>query len=431
MNKVVKNASWIIGIRIVQSLLSFIIGSITARYLGPANYGVIGYAQSIVAFVTPVVQLGLTAILVQEIICHPADEGKILGTAQVMSAVSAIFCIIGVISFAILANAGENETIIICALYSVVLLCQSFELIQYWFQAKYLSKYASIVMLIAYLVVSGYKIFLLATQKSVYWFALSFVIDYFLIAIGLHIMYHNLGGQKFKFSLDFAKKLFSEGKYYIISGLMVTIFAQTDRIMLKLMIDETSIGYYAAAATCASLASFFFSALIDSMRPMVVESKATSAEKYENNIVQLYSVVIYCALLFSFVVFLFAPWIVKIIYGEDYLPTVSVLRVLVWYTSFSYFGCAKDVWILVEGKQKYLFTLNMAGAIANVTLNYFFIPIWGATGAAFASLLTQIFTNLIMSFIIKELRPNAFLFLKSLNPKGIWQMVKNIRVKND
>ena len=286
-NKVVKNASWIIGVKIVQALLAFVISSLTARYLGPSNYGVIGYAQSIVAFFTPIMQLGLTAVLVQELVQNPNDEGKILGTAQAMSIVSAVLCILGVLGFAFLTNAGETETIIVCALYSLVLICQSFEMLQYWFQAKYLSKYSSVIMLIAYIVVAGYRTVLLICEKDVYWFAVSYAIDYCLIAIGMHIVYRKLGGQRLCFSKTLANQLFSRGKYYIISGLMVTVFAQTDRVMLKLMIGDAETGFYSAAVTCAGLTGFVFAAVIDSMRPLIVESKAISQEKYEKNLVRL------------------------------------------------------------------------------------------------------------------------------------------------
>ena len=425
-SKVVKNASWIIGIRIIQSLLAFVIGSITARYLGPSNYGVIGYAQSIVTFVVPIMQLGLTAILVQELVQNPDDEGKILGTAHLMSMISAIVCMIGVVSFAVLFNAGETETIIVCALYSLVLLCQSFELIQYWFQAKYLAKYSSTMMLVAYVLVSGYKIFLLVSQKSVYWFAVSYALDYLLIAFGLHFIYRKMGGQGLRFSSHYARALLSKGKYYIVSGLMVTVFAQTDRIMLKQMIDETATGFYTAATTCAGLASFFFTAVIDSMRPMVVESKAVSQEKYEKSVVQLYSVIIYSALFYSLCIFLVAPFIVRIVYGDSYLPTVPILRVIVWYSAFSVYGGAKNIWMLVEEKQKYLLVLNMGGAAINVMLNFALIPYSGAVGAAAASLVTQICTNVIFGFLIKELRPNNRLLLKALNPIEIFSIGKKL-----
>ena len=45
-NKELKNASWLIIGRVCQMLLSFIISMITARYLGPSNFGLINYGAS-------------------------------------------------------------------------------------------------------------------------------------------------------------------------------------------------------------------------------------------------------------------------------------------------------------------------------------------------------------------------------------------------
>ena len=72
--KVVKNASWIIVCRIVQSLIALVIGMISARYLGPSNYGLLNYASSVVAFVVPLAQLGFRNVLVEEIVSHPERE---------------------------------------------------------------------------------------------------------------------------------------------------------------------------------------------------------------------------------------------------------------------------------------------------------------------------------------------------------------------
>ena len=76
-NKIFRNASWIIICRMAQSVFSLIITMLTARYLGPSNYGVISYAASVVAFVVPIMQLGFNNVLVQETVMNPDDEGKI------------------------------------------------------------------------------------------------------------------------------------------------------------------------------------------------------------------------------------------------------------------------------------------------------------------------------------------------------------------
>lgn len=67
-NKVIQNASWIILCKIVQAVLNLVVTMLTARYLGPSNYGLISYAASLVAFAVPVMELGLRNTLVQEFV---------------------------------------------------------------------------------------------------------------------------------------------------------------------------------------------------------------------------------------------------------------------------------------------------------------------------------------------------------------------------
>lgn len=404
-------------------MLGVVIGMLTARYLGPSNYGLMNYAASVVTFVIPITQLGLNAILVQEIVSNPDKEGEILGTSLVMSQISALACVIGVFLFSIVANAGETETIIVCCLYSVILIFHGLEMTQYWFQAKLLSKYVSLTMLASYVLVSAYKIYLLVTAKNIYWFAVSNAIDYAIIAFVLLLIYRQLGTQKLSFSLASAKQLFSKGKYYIISSMMVTIFAQTARIMLKLMIDNEAVGYYSAAVACAGMTGFVFSAILDSARPVIFESKKNSQQKFEKNVTRLYSVIIYFALAQSVFIALFSKLIVTTLYGSQYMDSVMVLRIIVWYTTFSYLGSVRNVWILAEGKHKILWVLNLSGALLNIALNLLFIPVWGINGAALTALLTQIFTNVILGFIIKPIKYNNKLMIKGLNPKHILELI--------
>ena len=188
-NRVFNNAKWIIICRVVQSILQLIVGMLCARYLGPSNYGIINYAASIVAFVLPIMQLGFQATLVQEFVERPQDEGKILGTSIILDLFSATVCTAFVWLFVSVVNHGETETIIVCVLYSISLFFRALELFQCWFQYKLKSKYPSIIMLLAYTVVSLYRIYLLATSKDIYWFAVVNSIDCGIIGVSLLIVF--------------------------------------------------------------------------------------------------------------------------------------------------------------------------------------------------------------------------------------------------
>lgn len=429
-NRVIQNASWIIGCKIIQSILNLVIGLITARYLGPSNYGVITYVASVVAFAMPIMQLGLSHTLVKEFVKSPECEGVILGTALMLNIISAVFCMIGSVAFVMLVNAGEKETILICALYSLTLVFHATEMTQYWFQSKFLSKYPSIAALVAYVVVAVYKIYLLVTQKSVVWFAFSNVIDYFLISVILIVIYKNMGGLRLSVNWRIGKGLLSESKYYIIPSLMVVIFQHTDRVMIKLMLGEAETGFYSAAITCIGISAFVFSAIMDSARPVILAEKERNPELYEKRVVQLYSVITYLSLAQSIGMTVLAKPLVLFLYGAEYSKTASILAVAVWYNTFGHYGSVRNIWILAEGQQKHLTAINVAGALSNVILNVFLIPVWGAVGAAIASVFTQFFTNVIVGFVLKPIRRNNCLMIKGLNPCVGFEMIKKIMHKN-
>lgn len=426
---VFNNAMWIIGGKIFQSVLALVVNLLTARYLGPSNYGIISYAASLIAFVTPIAYLGFDHVLVQEITIHSKEEGGIIGSSIVATMISSFFSLLGVTTYSLIADWGQLTTTIVVALYGLMLFSQSLELIKYWFQAKLLSKYMSIVSLFAFAFVSGYKIFLLATKQNIAWFAISNSIDYFIIAVALIIIYRKLGGQKLFFSKEIVKRMWNSSKHFIVSSLMVVIYAQTDKIMLKQMLGNSAAGLYSAAVSTAGLTSFIFCAIIDSFRPVIFKYKDQNNKKYESSIEQLYGVVIYFALLQSLVITILAPLLIQVLYGSSYSQSSDVLRIVVWYTTFSYMGPVRNIWILAENKQQYMWIINLSGALANVIMNLLLIPVFGMIGAAIASLLTQFFTNVVMSMLIKPLRHNNTLIVKGLNPKPLLGYFKVIMQK--
>lgn len=218
----------------------------------------------------------------------------------------------------------------------------------------------------------------------------------------------------------------SKSKHYILASLMLVVIQNTDHIMLTSMVNKAENGLYSAAITCVSVFQFVYVAIVDSFRPVILAEKKENSHKYQNDISKLYGITLYITLAQCIVFFLFAELIIYILYGSDYLGAVPVLRMLVFYLLFSIMGTVRNVWILAEEQQKYLWVINLSGALFNIILNLVMIPLWGAIGAAFASLLTQCFANFLLGFIIKPLRTNNQLMLKGITPKFLFREVKSM-----
>lgn len=419
-NKEIKNAGWLIGGKVAQLMLSFIVGLLTARYLGAANYGLINYATAYVTFFTSLCTLGINSIIVKDFVDNPHQEGLTIGTTILLRIVSSILSALMIVGIVFWVDAGEKETILVAGLCSLALVFQVFDTINYWFQARYQSKVTSITHFIGYAVVAVYKIILLATNKSVEWFALSTSIDYIIVAILNIAIYKKYGGPRLSLSLEKGKELLRKSYNYIISGMMVAIYSQTDKLMLKQMLNESEVGYYSVASYICTVWAFILTAIIDSMYPTIMRLHNENEDAFIRKNRQLYAIVFYISAFVSVVFTIFANPIISLLYGESYLPAINPLRIITWYCAFSYLGVARNAWIVCKNKQKYLKYMYLSAAIINVILNAVLIPKYNASGAAVASLITQIFTSLLLPLMFKDMRENVKIMIEAIALKGVF-----------
>lgn len=418
-NKVVKNASWLMGGKIVHMLLSFFIGLLTARYLGPSNYGLINYAAAYVSFFAAFCTLGINSIIVKNFVDHPEEEGKTIGTTLVLRMISSMLSSIMIIGIVSIVDKGEPLTLVVVALSTIGVLFQIFDTFNYWFQSRLQSKYTAIATTIAYLVVSAYRVLLLVLGKDVRWFAIASAIDYIVIALFLYYTYRRFKGPKLTFSMAKAKELLASSNSFILAGMMIAIHSTTDRLMLKQMLDESSVGYYALGISICNMFGFVITSIIDSLNPVIMGLHNKDYDAYVTKNKQLYAIVFYVSITASIAICLFADLIILILYGEAYLPAAMPLRVLAWYTAFSYLGGARNAWIVSENKQKYLKYVYFASAVINVGLNFVLIPVLGTVGAATATLVTQISTIFLVPCFINDLKPNTRLMIEAILLKGV------------
>lgn len=409
-----KNAGWLIGGKIARMVINLIVGLLTARYLGPSNYGLVNYGAAYVAFFSSLCTLGINSVIVKDFVDHPDEQGEAIGTSLVLRLLSSILSVVFITAFVNIVDGNEEITIIVVMLCSLSLVFHAFDTINYWFQYKYLAKVTAIATFWAYFGTAVYKVILLILEKDVRWFAFATSVDYIVLAVLLIAAYKKHNGPKISFSKKKAKELLSKSYHYILSGMMVAIYGQTDKFMLKQMLSEVEVGFYSTATTICGMWTFVLVAIIDAMYPTILRLYDKDKQAFERKNRQLYAIVFYISVGISVFFTLFGEIIIKILYGNEYLLAVNPLRIVTWYTAFSYLGVARNAWIVCENKQKYLKYMYFCAAILNVALNVVFIPWMGASGAAFASLITQIFTSIILPLCFKEMNANARLMIDAI-----------------
>lgn len=408
------NAFWLIAARIYQMAVNLLVSMLTARWLGPSNYGLINYAASMTAMFTSLCTLGINSILVNELLKDETKQGEILGSAIGLRLLSSLLSVITIVALTAALNPREQTTILVVLVYSLSLTFQTVDSLNYWYQAKLRSKTTAIISAVGYTVTSVYRILLLVSRRSVIWFAASHLVEYGLVAVLLLSAYRadSEKTQKLRFSLRTGSSLLRKSYHFILSGVMVAVYGQMDRIMLKSMLDEAAVGYYSAALSVTNMWPFVLAAIIDSVKPSVLKQYHVNTEAFERQLAQLYGIILYISFAAGAAITLLSKPIILILFGKSYLPARSVLCILCWDTAFAYLGVARSIWLVPQGKQKYEKYIAASGAVCNLALNGILIPVWGIGGAALATLLTQIITNFVVGFFFPEIRRNNFLILR-------------------
>ena len=64
-NKIINNMSWMIGGKVAQMIINLFVGLLTARFLGPSNYGLINYGLAYTAFFSSFCTLGINSVIIK------------------------------------------------------------------------------------------------------------------------------------------------------------------------------------------------------------------------------------------------------------------------------------------------------------------------------------------------------------------------------
>ena len=393
--------------------LSLVVGALSARYLGPSNYGLIGYGASLVNLFTAISQLGIDNVLINEMMKHPEEKGRVMGTALCMRVCSATVSLVCAMILVILIEPGNHVLWFITGIQAFAIALRAYELLNEWFLSEMKSKYYVVANICGQTVVGIWKIVLLILQASVVWFAASTTVQAFVcggIVITVFLMTRDF---KLGFCLQYAKDIFDRSKHYVLAGLAIALYTQMDKVMLGRMMGEREVGFYTAAMTIAMLWEFIPQAIINSSRVVILEKKKSSEAEYEDKLQLLLFAISALGILVGVAVQIFGKLAVHLLYGKEYMAAVPVLKLLIWSTTFAMIGVARNIWSVAEDKNQYSKNYTICGGIFNLVFNAVTIPVWGIFGAAVSTLGAQIVVALLSPMLWKDTRPFVTLYVGS------------------
>lgn len=417
------NTSWLFAEKVVRMAVGFTVGIYVARQLGPTQYGLLNYAISFVAIFSVIAGLGLDSIVVHELVKYPDQRDKILGSTITIKFTGFILMLTG-IGIALYFSSSDHSTNLIILVITAGYLFQIFQTIDFYFQSRVLSKYVAISQIIAWSLVSAGRAFCAWRGYPLIYFAGLEALNMCLMASGYLFFYIMKVSNPFRwrFSYGTALELLKSSWPLFLSGAAIAVYMRIDQVMLKEMLGDAQVGYYAVTVRLVEIWYFMPMIICSSLFPSIIRAKEISQEHYLHRLQMLFALMLWLAIFIASGMMLAGPYIIRWLYGREYINSIPVLSIYVWGSVFIFFGTARGKWLVAENLQKYSFIYIFGGLIANIVLNYILIRKIGISGAAVATVISQFIATLLIPFFIRETRISCYMFLKSFNLLAVLKM---------
>jgi PST family polysaccharide transporter len=241
LRQISSNVGWLITDNVFRLISTVIINVWVIRHLGPVRYGDLSYGLALISLFTPLATLGLSDIVVRDLVQTPERASATLGTAFALTLAGSCGAAVlaSLMIFTISPEDKLSQQLVIVLAIGIVF--QAFIVIDAWFQSQVSSKYVVFSRNTALAIASAIRILCVILDAPLQVFAAVFTLESGLYALGLVIWYqhHRLKRAPFRnwrFNVDRARSLLHDSWPLLFQGLAIMIYMRIDQTMLRQML---------------------------------------------------------------------------------------------------------------------------------------------------------------------------------------------------
>lgn len=391
----------IFGSSVINKIIAFMSSAILVRVLTKDEYGTFTYAWNIFSFILLLNGFGINYGILQVCSENILDSNlnyQILKWGKKYGIIIDIILAIIILLVALLIPLPiEHSNYILGLLSFMPILILLFEVQSSYLRAnKYTIEFSKISML------NTFYVFIFSVIGSLIFREIGLVLGRYLayfitIIYGLKFINKD-NNSNIDLNVDFKiKKEMKKISFIsmINSGLSQVLYLLDVFIIGLVVSDQSIIASYKVATMIPSALSFIPISLVTYIYPYFAQhyrDRKWCLKKYKN-ITFWFGLF---NLAFSLVLFIFAPIIIKLLYGIQYSDAVLPFRILTisYFFSGTFRVIAGNI-LVTQKKLKFNMFVAVFSGIINVLADYYFIKLWGSNGAALASLIVVILTSIL------------------------------------
>jgi O-antigen/teichoic acid export membrane protein len=413
-------ATAMLGDKLIKLASGAVLTVFVARMLGASELGVYSIVMAWSAFLVPITSLGLNNIVVRQMVKH--DSGHAAMT--LLYSALTLRLLLGLVGGGVMLVAfyllypdmfNGNTAVAIPALF---LLQAFFGFLLFELYLNYQGTFRSVayaksaISLLSFAI----KLALLYSGFGIASLLLLTGIEFFVVGITQYWLYrHKL--QPYKegeprwpgyhprwFNAQQIKLLLKRSSWLWLSGIVSVIYLKIDIVMLGAMAGAEQAGIYAAASRLSELWYVFPATLAARYYPDMIKAHQQGWTAYYLKLRRYAGMFFVAALLIALVMSVTSPWIISLLFGDGFASAVQVLRIHIWAGCFVFVRYLISQHLLITEQEPLSLLSHGVGAVLNIALNFWLIPVMGIVGAAWATLISYAYASFFFLFFARSTR---------------------------
>ena len=420
------NSFWMTVARCSWILSAFTVGILVARKLGPHDYGIVNYAVAYVGMFSVIASLGVDSVVERDYILHPERRDRIMGNYFLFKAVTTLLML--VVLAVSLCFMPDRRTAWFCAIVGAGYLSFPGNVVNLIFSAQVKNEYNAFSQLICCVCYNGLRLWAVLCSQSLIVYVIAEAILVGMSGLLVFIFYCLKCGNPLRWNWKWkeAMGLIVPAIPLSLTVIFSNIYARTDILMLEHYEGPASVGCYTIATRFTENWYLFITIFGGVFSVAVINGFKTSPEEYRKQLHRYIFMLFYITFPPVIISLIFGRLIIRILYGQAYMPTVPVFYIYVLTLISSAVLNGFNCHAINENRLKTVAAVFCSGAAINVPMNMLLIPQFGMCGAALSSVISMpLGFILVLCFNAKGREDLRFVFYSithlpsfTLNEKG-------------
>jgi O-antigen/teichoic acid export membrane protein len=382
-----------------------------ARMLTQEEFGAFNVALAFAFIGMIVADMGINQLLVRTIARDKALLGKYVVNALWWKALLSAGMFVAF--WVLLTGVGySSQTISITLIMLLFAILGTFTEFMYSiFRSFERMEFDSFLKIARMVLLTVFSIMVLLKGFGVVAFALMFVaVEFAVVVLGFILLSKKFFPFRLKLSwLDagYRKEMIKEASPFGFAMVFGNAYFYLAIFVLSAMKGEVEVAYYSSAYNIALALLFiptvFTNALYPVLARLFVESRRKMALVYERAFKYLFLV----GLPISILLFVFADYIIVVLYGREYAAAGIVLRIIAAYVALKFLNFLLGIVLSSADRQWERLKAQGIVALINAVLCIILIGKWGFIGAAWATLLTEIVLSGVYGCYVRDVLPSS------------------------